>query len=206
MDGEVLVEEVRKVLNELGYEPKKDSYGDYIEVNGEKVYFDVRYYSRGYGVALQCIDCKFNTYKRVYITGDFKRKVKKALTEISKTIEKEKEIKKKLEEEIKKRREDIKKRLKENMELVAVSKDSFIIKVSGVKVIVSRFFNGKYHAYTDREDLMKNPLDKQKIIENIKNIDFIGNITFEKDKVTDISLREEKSLDDILEKLSQIFS
>ena len=206
MDGEVLVEEVRKVLSELGYKPKKDSYGDYIEVNGEKVYFDVRYYSRGYGVALQCIDCKFNTYKRVYITGDFKRKVKKALTEISKTIEKEKEIKKKLEEEIKKRREDIKKRLKENMELVAVSKYSFIIRVCNIRVTINRAFNGEYYAYADREDMMKNPLDKQKIIENIKDVGFSGSITFEKDKITDISLRDEKSLDDILEKLSQILS
>ncbi len=206
MVGEILVDEVRKVLNELGYEPKNDGIGDYVEVNGAKVYFDIRYYSRGYGVALQCIDCKFNTYRRVYITGDFKRKMKKALTEISKTIEKEREIKKKLEEEIKKKTEEIKKRLKENMELVSVSKDWFVIKVNGVKVTVSRFFNGKYHAYIDREDLMKNPLDKQKILENIKDVRFCGNIIFEKDEITDITLKDEKSLDDILEKLSKILS
>ncbi len=203
---DILMNEVCEILEELGYSVQKDDEGKYIVIEGEKIYFAVRYYRRGYAVDFERYDdYMLNANKKVYITNDVKKKIKRALKEISKTIRKEKEIKRKAEEEKKKKIEEIKKKLKDNIEIVDIYGKTIVLRVNGVKVVVSNYI-GSYNAYTDREDLMKNPLDKQKTIENIKDDSFSGNVIFEKDKITDITLTDEKSLDDILEKLSQILS
>ncbi len=202
---DILMNEVCEILEELGYSVQKDDEGKYIVIEGEKIYFAVRYYRRGYAVDFERYDgCMLNANKKIYITNDVKKKIKRALKEISKTIRKEKEIKRKAEEEKKKKIEEIKKKLKDNMELVDIYEKTIKLKVNDVNIVIDKFYNGKYYAYT--ESMVLNPQNKQKILENIKNVDFNGRVIFSGNKVIEISLSNEKSLDDILEKLSKILS
>ncbi len=202
-EADVLMKDVCKILEEFGYDVQKDDAGRYIEIDGVKIYFVVRRCGGKFAAEFKKYDGILRSERKAYMTPDIKNKIQKILGEFSVIIKQEKEIKKRAEKEQRRKIKDIERKIKKKFKDAEILSYNdyfgyFDVRINNIAV----FIGGNSPC---RASIFNTKLNKQKVLEKIKNIEFEGSISISGNFVTSIVLRD-KNLNSLLDKLFQLFS